>query len=308
MPVPGTNCLRTDKEGRARLRAKLVWAVGAELGEGPIWIGETGSLWFVDIKGGALHRFHPASGRRETFAVGGRPSFIVPAEDGMLLVGDGDAIRPLRGAMLGDAIASVEMPARNRTNDATVDRAGRLWFGTMDDDERAVTGAVHLFADGALTVAGGESVITNGPAVSPDGRWLYHVDTLERTIWRFDIAARDRLEAGEVFAAIDPRDGAPDGVTIDAEGCLWVALWGGWQVRRYSPGGVVLETVAFPCAHVTKLALGGEDLCTAYVTTARAGLSPGERAAQELAGGLFAFGVDTPGLPTGRVRMNARAA
>ncbi len=285
------------------MRAKLVWDVGAELGEGPIWLGKTGSLWFVDIKRGALHRFHPSTGERETLPVGGRPSFIAPAEDGTLLVGDGHAIRPLVGTTLGEPVARVPGPAHNRTNDATVDARGRLWFGTMDDREQERSGAVHLFADGKLSVAGGESVITNGPAVSPDGRWLYHVDTLERTIWRFDIAARDRLERGEVFARIDPRDGAPDGVTIDAEGCLWAALWGGWQVRRYSPMGEVLETVALPCAHVTKVALGGEDLSTAYVTTARAGLSEREREGQPLAGGLFAFAVDVPGVPTGRVRM-----
>ena len=285
------------------MRARLVWAVEAELGEGPIWLGETGSLWFVDIKGGALHRFHPASGARETIPVGGRPSFVVPAEDGTLLVGDGDALRPWRGGSFGEPVAHVPGPAHNRTNDAVVDRAGRLWFGTMDDREQEPTGAVHLFAEGKLSVAGGESVITNGPAVGPDGRWLYHVDTVERTIWRFDVSASERLERGELFATIDPRDGAPDGVTIDAEGCLWAALWGGWQVRRYSPAGEVLETVALPCAHVTKVALGGEDLRTAYVTTARAGLSKRERAGQPLAGGLFAFEVSVPGVPTGRVRM-----
>jgi len=277
--------------------------VEAELGEGPIWLGETASLWFVDIKRGALHRFHPATGAHDTLAVGGRPSFIVPTEDGTLLVGDGNAIRPLRGRVLGEAVLRVDMPAGNRTNDATVDRAGRLWFGTMDESERAASGAVHLFTGGTPTVAGGHSVITNGPAVSPDGRWLYHVDTLERTIWRFDIRDRDTLVDGEVFARIDGADGNPDGVTIDAAGCLWVALWGGWQVRRYSPDGVQLASVSLPCAHVTKIAFGGEHLRTAYVTTACAGLSPGDRAAQELAGGLFAFEVETSGLPTGRVRM-----
>ena len=285
------------------MHAQLGWAVETELGEGPLWLGETGALWFVDIKRGALHRFEPATGERDTLPVGGRPSFIVPGEDGTLLIGDGDAIRPLRGRALGEAIARVPGPARNRTNDATIDASGRLWFGTMDDGETQASGAVHLFKDGAVSVAGGEAVITNGPAVSPDGHRLYHVDTLGRVIWRFDIAGSERLENGEVFARIDPADGTPDGVTIDAAGCLWVALWGGWQVRRYSPGGALLATIALPCANVTKVAFGGPDLRTAYVTTAKAGLSAGERAAQELAGGLFAFPVETPGLPTGRVKL-----
>jgi sugar lactone lactonase YvrE len=285
------------------LESHLVWAVEAQIGEGPIWIGGSAMLWFVDIKLGLVHRFEPATGERHTVAVGGSPSFIVPADDGILLVGDGNAIRPFRDGVLGDPVARVAMPATNRTNDATVDPAGRLWFGTMDDGETERSGAVHLFDGASVRVAGGESVITNGPAVSPDGRYLYHVDTLERTIWRFDIARGDQLVGGEIFATIANEDGTPDGVTIDSEACLWVALWGGWQVRRYAPDGELLARVALPCAQVTKIAFGGADLRTAFVTTARIGLSEAELADQPLAGGLFAFDVEVPGLPTARVRM-----
>ncbi|MDB5705998.1 MAG: gluconolactonase, partial [Sphingomonas bacterium] len=224
-------------------------------------------------------------------------------DDGSLLVGNRDMIRPLRDGILGEPVARVAMPATNRTNDAVVDPAGRLWFGTMDDGETERTGAVHLFGRGSVRAMGGESVITNGPAISPDGHYLYHVDTLERTIWRFDIAHGDRLADGEIFATIAEEDGTPDGVTIDSEACLWVALWGGWQVRRYAPDGALIARVALPCANVTKIAFGGDDLRTAFVTTARIGLSEAELADQPLAGGLFAFEMDAPGLPTAQVRM-----
>ena len=143
---------------------------------------------------------------------------------------------------------------------------------------------------------GGHCPITNGPAVSPDGGTLYHVDTLGGSIQAFDIRSRDTLKDGRVFAAIDPADGTPDGVTVDSEGCIWVALWGGWALRRYAADGNLLATVPIPCAQVTKLAFGGEDLRTAYVTTARTGLSETDLCEQPLAGALFAFEAPAPGL------------
>ncbi|WP_254603018.1 SMP-30/gluconolactonase/LRE family protein [Sphingomonas bacterium] len=293
--------LTEDQEDE--LLSRLIWPVAATLGEGPAWIADDAALWFVDIKQGALHRYDPATGHGSTVAVGGRPSFVLPTDDGGLIVGSGDGLHIVRDGTLGDPVATIDMPAHNRTNDAAVDPSGRLWFGTMDDGETKVTGAVHLFDGGTITVAGGESIITNGPAISPDGRFLYHVDTVAGVITRFDIAATDRLLDGEPFVTIAPEDGHPDGASIDSEGCVWVALWGGWQVRRYGPDGTLLATVAFPCANVTKVAFGGPDLRTAFVTTARAGLSDVELAAQPLAGGLFAFDAPVPGIPITPVRI-----
>jgi sugar lactone lactonase YvrE len=158
--------------------------------------------------------------------------------------------------------------------------------------------------DGAgVRVAGGDGPITNGPAISPDGGTLYHVDTLAGTIEAFDIRDRDRLEGGRVFAVIDPAHGTPDGVTVDSEGCVWVGLWGGWALRRYSADGELLAVVPIPCANVTKLAFGGDDLRTAFVTTARAGLSEEALQEQPLAGALFAFEARVPGLPLPAVAL-----
>lgn len=281
----------------------MLWPVEALLGEGPAWIEHDAALWFVDIKRGRIHRFDPATGERRTLAVGGQPSFVVPVAGNRLLVGNGDALQLIEGETLGAPLATIDMPTHNRTNDATVDGAGRLWFGTMDNEESRPSGAVHLFEGGEVQAVGGGCVITNGPAISPDGRWLYHVDTLGGTITRFDIARSPRLEGGERFVTIGREDGNPDGVSVDSEGCLWVALWGGWQVRRYSPNGELLAQVALPCANVTKVAFGGDDLRTGFVTTARIGLADAALAAQPLAGGLFAFDAPAPGLPLPPVRL-----
>ena len=260
-------------------------------------------MWFVDIKQGKLHCLTPENNGRRTFDIGGSPSFIVPTDDGAFLVGNRCALLRVEEGVVTGTIATIDMPAHNRTNDATVDPHGTLWFGTMDDGQHAATGRVYRF-DGVLNEVGGACAITNGPAVSPDGRWLYHVDTLAGTIWRFDIGdGATALRDGTRFAQIDPKDGHPDGVTTDSEGCLWVGLWGGWCLRRYAPDGTLLATVEVPCANVTKVAFGGDNLRTGYVTTARAGLSDDDLAAQPDAGGLFAFEAPAPGLPTTPLRL-----
>lgn len=282
---------------------ECVWAVEAALGEGPLWDSRTGTLWFVDIKKGRLHALGSDDDRRLTIDVGGSPSFIVPASDGGFVVGNGHRLQRFDGSRITSDLASVDMAAGNRFNDATVDRDGRLWFGSMDDGAREASGAVHVYDAGAIRRVGGACVITNGPVATGDGRYLYHVDTLAGLIWRFDISAGTTLADGSVFARIDPVDGTPDGVTLDAEDHLWVGLWGGWEARRYAPDGTLVATVGFPCANVTKIAFGGPELRTAYATTARVGLDDAALAGQPLAGGLFAFPVDVPGrvLPAVRV-------
>ena len=277
---------------------RLVWPVSALLGEGPAWFSEEAALRFVDIKQGLLHRYHPASGAMETVRLGGQPSFVLPTHTGQLVVGsDGHILQVKTDGTGMTPVAELPMPAHNRTNDATVDAQGRLWFGTMDDQEERPTGALWCLDRGDLRLLGGDAVVTNGPAVSADGRTLYHVDSAARTIWRFTIGAGPAIERRDVFVQLVEADGYPDGIVLDSEGCLWVALWDGWAVRRYAPDGTLLDQINFPCARVTKIAFGGADYCTAYVTTARVGLSADELKAQPLAGALFAFDVSVKGNP-----------
>jgi xylono-1,5-lactonase len=274
---------------------RLVWDVGAQLGEGPIWVAEEAALRFVDIKSGALHRYDPATDTCETALVGGAPSFIVPRQGGGFLIGTQHHIAALVNNSLAPPVVTLDHPAHNRTNDATVDCHGRLWFGTMDDHETQPTGQFYCLDGGTLHALGGHAIVTNGPAVSADGQWLYQVDSASKTIWRSEIIAGPRLVNRAAFVQLGSGDGHPDGVVLDSEDCLWVALWDGWGVRRYAPDGTLLEHIDLPCARVTKIAFGGEDLRTAYVTTARTGLSQAELVRQPLAGGLFAFEVAVPG-------------
>jgi sugar lactone lactonase YvrE len=137
--------------------------------------------------------------------------------------------------------------------------------------------------------------------VSPDGKTLYHVDTLRGRVFACAIQEDGSLTNRRVFCEIDSRDGYPDGPSVDAEGCVWIGLYAGWSARRYSPEGRPIGSVRFPVSNITKIAFGGEDLRTAFATTARQGLKPEKLAEQPQAGNLFAFQIETPGLPSAEV-------
>jgi sugar lactone lactonase YvrE len=281
-----------------------VWALQAELGEGPVWAG--GALWFVDIKRRKLHRYDPASGGRRSWDSPEQVGFIVPAQGGGFVAGlQSGLYRFDEGEGAFAAIAEVE-PDRpgNRLNDGVVDPSGRLWFGTMDNGEKAKTGAFYRFRDGKVARTGLDGIaITNGPCLSPDGRILYFVDTLGGTIEAADVAEDGTLGDARPFVRIDPKEGYPDGPTIDAEGCVWIALYAGWEARRYSPRGELIGRVRFPVANITKIAFGGGDLRTVWATTARQLLRPDQLEKQPEAGDLFEFRVDVPGIASPRVAV-----
>ncbi len=285
------------------IEVRLAAHIALALGEGPIWLAGEQALWFVDIKGGTVHRYRPADAECTTLHTRGAPSFVVGEESGGKLIGSGHGIYRLDGGRLGACIQSIDQPAHNRTNDATVDTQGRLWFGTMDDHEKAPTGTLWCLDRGKLHHMGGSAVVTNGPAVSADAATVFHVDSATRTIWRHPAADGPVLGDGHVFVRLTQADGHPDGIVLDSENCLWVALWDGWGVRRYAPDGTLLLHVPLPCARVTKVAFGGPELRTAYVTTASIGLSETERRAQPLAGALFAFDAPAPGCPIPLVKL-----
>ena len=282
-----------------------VWNIAAELGEGPVWVERDRALWFVDIKRQQIHRYDPADGAKRSWPAPEQVGFVFPAERGGFVAGLQSGLYHFDEATGAfELIVAVEsgLPT-NRLNDGVVDPEGRLWFGTMDNGERAKSGAFYCFAGRELTRTPiDEIAITNGPAVSPDGRLLYVVDTLKGTIDRADIRDDGTLGQRRPFVRIDPRHGHPDGPTIDAEGCVWISLYAGWEAWRYSPAGELLERVRFPVANITKLAFGGDDLRTAYATTARQLLSPEEIARQPQIGDLFEFRVDVPGVPSPLVR------
>jgi len=278
--------------------ARQIKRVGAVLGEGPVWIPRDHTLRFVDIKQHRVYRFDPVSGDLSHAVAPEQCGFVLPVRGGGFVVGCKDGLYRLEDKTgRFTRLTQVEPHlTTNRLNDACVGPDEALWFGSMDDGESAISGALYRYdAQDNPIVLDQNICITNGPAFSPDANTFYHTDTMNRVVHAFD-HVDGQLANKRVFATIEPGAGWPDGSTIDIEGCIWIALWGGWSVRRYSPSGELMTSVRFPVANVTKIAFGGVDRRTAYATTASKGLTDDQRAAQPMAGDLFSFRVDVPGL------------
>ena len=282
---------------------ECVWPVGAILGEGPHWSATEQALWFVDIKAPAIHRYHPATGAQQSWAAPARIGFLLPARAGTLIAGLKTGLHKFNPETGNFTLLHVVEPhaPNNRLNDGFVDSQGFLWFGSMDDNEEEPSGALYQLNDTGCIRRDPGYVVTNGPAESPDGSVLYHTDTLAGMIYAFDRTRTGSLSNKRVFARFTPGSGYPDGPIVDAEGCLWTGVFGGWGLQRYSPQGELLQTIRLPCSAVTKAAFAGEDLKTLYITTAHVALDAEQRRQQPLAGGLFRARVDVPGLPQGIV-------
>ena len=239
---------------------ECLWPAGATLGEGVLWDAAAGRVWFVDIKGRRIHRCAPDGSERRSWDAPGQVSFIVCAGGGMMVCSLDDGLYLFSEETGSFApLMSVEagLPG-NRFNDGHVDAQGALWFGSMDDAEEQPSGALYRLDGGRLARMDEGYIITNGPAVSPNGRTLYHTDTLAKRIHAFDLAADGSLSNKRPF--VELKDGGyPDGMAVDAGGHLWVATFGGWRIDRFDALGNKVGEVCFPCANVTKLAFGGPD-------------------------------------------------
>jgi xylono-1,5-lactonase len=287
------------------MSVECIWPLAAQLGEGPFWSARESAVWFVDIKGRRIHRCDENGGAQRSWDAPEEIGFVVPAVDNRMIAGMKSGLYgfdPSSGTFSLLTQVDSHRPG-NRLNDACVDSAGRLWFGSMDNAETSPTGSLYRFDRDGLRRCDEGYVITNGPAVSPNGRTLYHVDTLERIVYAFDLDERGAIKNKRPFIRIETPDAYPDGPVVDSEGCVWLSLFGGWGVQKFSPEGELLDSIRLPVANCTKVAFGGTDRRTLFITTAWKGLSAEQRAQQPLGGGLFRLRVDTPGLPQNEVAL-----
>ena len=248
-----------------------VWPVEATLGEGPVWWDD--QLWFTDIKQNRVHCFTPDTGARQSWGAPSPVGFLAPRSDGHFIAGAKTGLYDFHPATGSFTLMRTVEPDRpgNRLYDGAVDAKGRLWFGSMDDAEAEPTGKLYCLDGGTLTVRDENYIITNGPAFSPDGKTLYHTDTLKKEIYAFNLGDDGALSNRRIFATIEEGAGYPDGPVVDAEGYLWTGLFAGFAVRRYAPDGALHTVVRFPCANVTKIAGGGAGGGTGGGAAAREG-------------------------------------
>jgi len=280
------------------------WSVVVEchdaLGEGPWWDVLTGTLWWVDIDGCRLQRHDPASGRTVAVDVAQKTSAVVARAAGGLALAmeDGIWVSDAEAGPMRRLVGVEADDPRTRLNDANCDRMGRLWVGSMAHDTSVRAGSLYrVDVDGSVERVLADVTISNGLDWSPDGQRMYYIDSATRRVDAFDYdPSTGRASRRRALVQLREGTGLPDGMTVDAEGYLWVAIWDGWSVRRYRPSGDLDRIVRLPVARVTSCAFGGPDLSDLYVTTARAGLSPSDLADQPLAGDLFVVHAGVRGL------------
>ena len=278
---------------------EVVLEARAELGEGPRWDAASATLLWVDIPAKLVHRYDPASGADRTESAPDVVSLALPRRSGGTVVGLPDGLHLLDGERSPRLAAIESERADTRSNDGACDPAGRLWFGTMALDERSpVAGLYRVGPDLGVATILTQTTISNGLGWSPQGDRFYFIDTPTQRIDVFDYdEATGAVENRRPLAQV-PGPGAPDGLNVDAEGGLWVALHGGSGLRRYSPDGELAAIVDLPITRITSCCFGGEGLRDLYVTTRRGGLSPAELREQPLAGALLRLDVGVAGTPT----------
>jgi sugar lactone lactonase YvrE len=272
--------------------------VKAVLGEGPSWDPAAQALTFVDIKGRRAFRWRENGGLQE-FATPFRLGSLIPRASGGFIAGTDRGIAAVdldtdRFELLFDPEEERET---NRFNDAKVDRSGRLFAGTMDDEEQAASGAFYrIDRNLACTRVDDGFRVTNGPAFSPDGKVMYANDSALQVTYRYDLTPDGTPLNRHEFARFNEGEGYPDGMTVDAEGCLWIAFWDGWCLRRLSPNGERLSELRLPVQRPTSCTFGGRDLDRLFITSARIGLTENDLASQPSAGGLFMTQVGVGGV------------
>ena len=285
------------------MNVELVQDARAMIGEGPVWDPRSERLNWVDIAAGVVHRFSPRDGSDLIMDVG-QPvgSLGLGVRGGLILaVRDGFALIPA-GSERAEQFVDVERHIKNsRMNDGRCDPAGRFWAGTMDWDHAPHAGSLYRLeqTDGELRAARvlDDLTITNGMDWSPNGAIMYFVDSAKQSIDMFDFdPASGSLANRRVFVSIPAREGLPDGLVVDVDGYVWVALFGAGTIRRYGPSGRIDLEIRVPVSLVTSAAFGGPESADLYITSARHRLDAAQLASEPYAGGVF---VCRPG-PIGR--------
>jgi len=277
--------------------------VGDRLGEGPHWDDRTGELIWVDITGGRIHTWSPPNAAVRTESVDGEVSAVIPRADRpgrvlaaghRLLLREGDTERVL-------ATVEDDLP-ENRFNDCKCDPQGRLWAGTMSKTRAHGTAALYRLTPGAeIERVVASTTLSNGLGWSPSGDTMYFVDSTTQRLDAFDFdGTTGDISDRRTLAEIDPDDGLPDGLTVDAEGGIWLCLFGGATIRRYGSDGTLEASIPLPTTNPTSPVFAGPDLRTLYITTARHRLTETQLAHEPVAGAVLTLDPGVQGLPGNR--------
>lgn len=272
-------------------------AVRDTLGEGLLWSDRENALYWTDILAPALNRLSLATGEVRRWPMPEMIGWVIERETGGLIAG-------LKSGFAELSLDPVEIcpiadpePSKpgNRMNDAKADRWGSIWAGTMPIAiDRPSGGLYRLSPDRQIDQFDSSYTVANGPAISPDGHWLYHTNSPDRIIYRFALSEQG-VSGREVFLRFEGDMGVPDGMTCDAEGGLWIAHWGGARVSRFKPDAALDRSIDLPASQITNVCFAGMNLDRMFVTSAADG-----REDEPFAGALFEIDPGCRGVPPHR--------
>lgn len=291
----------------SKSKVELITPSKDRLGETPLWCERDNKLWWLDIENPKLQSLDALSGDVEVFPdkeITFLGSQALTKSGRHLLARDCDLyLRDASGAMTH--FATVEEGLDNRLNDGRVDRFGRLWIGTMDNQLSRPTGSVYCVdSDGTIYHQFDDVIVSNGIAFSPDAKRFHFTDTRRYQSFVFDVDAQDgSIHNRRIFADYSAAKDRPDGACFDADGGLWTAFFGGGRLVRYASTGVIDTIVEMPVTNPTCLCFGGTDFKTLYITTAAKFLSDEQLASEPMAGSVFAIEGIAQGLPENRFAL-----
>jgi sugar lactone lactonase YvrE len=287
---------------------RCLWDAKAILGESTIWDDRDGCVYWVDIEAPSINWFELHSGQKGSWTPPVWVSAIAPRFRGGFIASCADGFAEIdpKRQVYRAILQPIPNPKVARLNDGVTDRSGRYWSGSCDssqwdesttaedkestlhDFETRSTGELYcLSADGRLSTQERNIVTANGPAFSPDGKTAYLNDSMPLVSWVYDVADDGALKNRRDFLTFRPEDGYPDGMAVDAEGCIWMAFYESWMLRRFSPGAALLEERRLPVRRGLRPAFGGTDYSRLFLITGSQGYTPEIFAQQPLAGGLF---------------------
>jgi sugar lactone lactonase YvrE len=283
----------------------------AVLGEGLRWDERRDEILAVDILAGLVYRgrVHGDGSLSpvRSYQLPGTVGAIAPVHDdeGWVLAAGQDFVHLSPDGTVRRIVHVA--PAGTRLNDGACDPQGRFWAGTLADDFRSGAGALYrLDPDGQVRLMLTGLTISNGLGWSPDGATMYLADSGPRVVHAFQFDPETgTISNGRLLVTLDEDTGTPDGLTVDTNGDIWVAIYGGGQIQRYSPDGTLREAVHLPTAQTTSCAFAGRELNRLYVTTATEGWDDEQRRAQPAAGLVYRFDTDTQGRPAELFRPNS---
>jgi xylono-1,5-lactonase len=281
---------------------KTAWPQALHLGEGAMWHEPSQQFYGVDIHGCAIHAWSPTTGDHRSWALPERVGWLIARTDGdgfMAGLQSGFARVWLEPELRIEHIGCAHPGQPDvRLNDAKADLWGRIWAGAMNnrDPSQADGYLARLDPSGEFTVVESGIHIANGPAIAPDGSWMLHTDSFLNTTYRYRITGDGQLLDKTVWRVFTEAEGTPDGMTMDRDGNIWIAFWGGGCVRQFDPQGVQLRQIDLPATQITSMAFGGDKMDLLLVTSASAGLNAAQLAQSPQAGCTFVL---RPGGVTG---------